>query len=244
MASIVNALRNITSDSFWFVKLIFMSIPIFMILNIGILVRFSVNEQIIFYSILGIFYLGVAVILMHRNINNISPILPGPFSILEFVTKGIGMCIISVPMFALYFAAMYAIYTYVILDSYMMLVAYLSVTLFLSPFILVPAVLFSVNGKLSEAFNFSLIIEAAGNFIVAILSFMLQYVFTILLFAYLFYALFTSMVTDPMPVDIVNSFTLVLSILTLYSYCSDLYGDVIPQMKKKRKKGEREDILD
>ena len=52
------------------------------------------------------------------------------------------------------------------------------------------------------------------------------------------------MVADPMPVDIVNSMTLVISILTLYSYCSDLYGDVIPQLKKKRRKGQREDILD
>ena len=157
MASVVNALRNIASDSFWFVKLILMSIPVFMILNVGVLDRFSINEQIIFYSILGVFYLGVAVILMHRNINNISPILPGPTSILEFVTKGIGMCIVSIPMYAIYFCAMNAVYTYVVYDQFIMIFIYLSVTLFLSPFILIPAVLYSVNGKLSEAFNFSII---------------------------------------------------------------------------------------
>lgn len=232
MASIINSLRNLSSDNYWFIKILFLAVPIFCILNYGALDQYALSDQIIFGSILGIFYLGVAAILMHRNINNLSPILPSLFTIPEFVIKGIGISIVSVPLYIIYILIINTIATYVVFEPFVMAVIYICVTLFLAPFIFIPGVLYCVNGKLTDAFNFKVILASAGNFSVAFLSYIIQYVFTILLFAYLFYRMFDAMVEDTMPANIVWSITSVVTILSFYSYCSDLYPDVIAELPK------------
>ena len=234
MASIINSLRNLSSDSFWFIKILFMAVPMFCILNYGALEQYSFNDHLIFGSILGVFYLGVAAILMHRNINNLSPILPSVFTLPEFVIRGIGISIVSVPLYVLYACIMGAIATNVVFEPFVMGVIYLCVTLFLAPFMFIPAVLYSVNGKLTDAFNFKVILASAGNFSVAFLSYLIQYAFTILLFSYLFYRMFDAMVEDTMPVSIVWSISIVVTILSFYSYCSDLYPDVIAELPKSK----------
>lgn len=234
MASIINSLRNLSSDNYWFIKILFLALPVFFILNYGAVGSFDISEQIGFCAILGIFYLGVVAILMHRNINNLSPILPSLFTIPEFVIKGIGMCIVAVPLYVVFISIISFIANNVVFEPFVMWVIYICVTLFLAPFVFIPPVLYCVNGKLSDAFNYKVILASAGNFSVAFLSYVIQYVFTILLFAYLFYRMFDAMVDDILPINIIYSITFVISILSFYSYCSDLYPDVIAELPKNK----------
>lgn len=246
MASIINSLRNLSGDSFWFLKILFLATPIFFILEYGALENYGFEDKLIFGSIIGIVYLGVAAILMYRNINNLSPILPSLFTIPELIVKALGISIVSVPLYIAYICAIKAISTYFTFEPFVMWVIYICVTLFLAPFILVPAVLYCARGKISDSFNIKIIFDAAGNFSVAFLSYVIQYAFTILLFTYLFYRMFYEMVASSMISNIIFSISFVISFLSLYSYCSDCYGDIIPQIKKKRKNkiNCREDILD
>ena len=246
MASIINSLRNLSSDSFWFIKILFLATPIFFILEYGALESYSFEDKLIFGSIIGIVYLGVVAILMYRNINNLSPILPSFFSIPELIIKALGISVVSVPLYIIYICIINAIATQLTFEPFVMWVIYICVTLFIAPFIFVPAVLYCVRGKISDAFNFKIIVDAAGNFSVAFLSYVIQYAFSILLFTYLFYRMFDAMVESSMVSNIIFSISFVISFLSLYSYCSDCYGDIIPQIKKKKKNkiNCREDILD
>lgn len=235
MASVFNSLRNIASDNWWVVKIAILALPIFCILNNNLLEKYGYNDQIIFGLILSILYLGFVSVMMHRNINNKTPLMPGLFSIPEYIVKTIGMSIVSIPLLIIYGVVINLIKTYVVFEPFVMFVIYVCVTLFLAPFIFIPSVLYSVNGKITDAFNFKVIIGGAGNFSVAFLSYVIQYIFTIFLFAFLFYKLFTEMVNDSMLVNIVYSLTFVISILSLYSYFSDLYDEQIPPLPKKKK---------
>lgn len=236
MASIVNALRNISSDSWWAVKITVMALPVFFFLQHNDITNIDLASNIPIFTILGVIYLGVAGVLMHRNIKNKSPLLPSLFSIPELIMKSIGMSVVSLPLFFLYFFCMNYIYTNIVLEPFIMWVIYLCVTLFLAPFIFMPAVLYSVNGKISDAFNVKIIVEGGGNFSVQFLSFMIQYIFTIFLLALLFYHLFINMIEDTTAVNVVYSYTVVISFLTVYSYCSDMYNEVIPALPKKENK--------
>lgn len=239
MASIVNALRNISSDSWWAVKITVMALPIFFFLQYNALEDIDLASYIPVFTVLGVVYLGIAGILMHRNINNKIPLMPSLFSIPELFVKSVGMSIVSLPLFILYIFCINFIYSNIILEPFIMWVIYLCVTLFLAPFIFIPAVLYSVNGKISDAFNFKIIIEGGGNFSVQFLSFIIQYLFTIFLLALLFYHLFLNMIEDTTAINVVYSLTAVISFLTVYSYCSDMYNDVIPALPVKKKKSKK-----
>lgn len=236
MASVWNALRNISSDSWWAVKILVLAIPVYFIVDGTFLSALTEEEKLIVYLILGALYLGFVGVLMHRNINNKTPLMPSLFSIPELIVKSICMSIISLPLFAIYFACINAIYTHVIFEPFIMLVIYICVTLFFSPFLFIPAVLYAVNGKISDAFNFKCIFEGGGNFSVQILSFAIQYAFTIFFASFLFYQLFLNMVSDSTALNIIVSIASVLSFLTFYSFCSDMYNEQIPPLPEKKVK--------
>lgn len=236
MASIINALRNISGDNWWAVKIPVMALPVFFILNNNGIENIDADSNILMFMILGVIYLGCSSILMNRNINNKSPLLPSLFSIPELFIKSIGMSLVSLPLFIVYFMCIKYINANIILEPFIMWVIYICVTLFMAPFIFIPAVLYSVNGKITDAFYFKSLIEGGGNFSVQFLSFIIQYIFTIFLFALLLYHLFINMLNDMLAINIVYSLTVVISILSLYSYCSDLYGDVIPVLPQKKKR--------
>lgn len=239
MASIVNALRNISSDSWWAVKITVMALPIFFFLENNVLEKVDSSVNALMFIILGVVYLGCAAILMNRNINNKAPLLPSLFSIPELFMKSVGMSVVSLPLFLLYIFCINYIYTHIILEPFIMAVIYLCVTLFLAPFIFIPAVLYSVNGKISEAFNMKIIVEGGGNFSVQFLSLILQYFFTIFLLALLFYKLFVNMIEDTTAINVVYSYTAIISFLTVYSYCSDMYNEVIPALSDKKRKSKK-----
>ncbi len=235
MASIVNALRNISSDNWWFIKILVMAAPLFYFFQNTSPSSFDFDSMLPYFAVGAVLYLGIAAVLMHRNINNKSPLLPSLFSIPEFLVKAIGLSLVSIPLYILYFFLMNLVYNNLELEMYLMIVIYTCVTLFMAPFIFIPSVLYSVNGKIWEAFNFRIILEAGGNFSVQFLSFIIQYIFTILLLTLLFFHWFKNMLDDSMLLNLTVSISLVISFLSLYSYCSDLYGDVIPELKKKKK---------
>lgn len=236
MASVWNALRNISSDSWWAVKLLVLSTPVYFIVDGTYLSALTEDEKLVVYIVLGAFYLGFAGVLMHRNINNKTPLMPSLFGIPELIAKSICMSLVSMPLFILYYACINAINTHVVFEPFIMWVIYICVTLFFSPFLFIPAVLYSVNGKISDAFNFKCLIEGGGNFSVQILSFAIQYFFTIFFVSYLFYQLFINMVNDTTALNIIISIAGVLSFLTFYSFCSDMYNEQIPPLPEKKKK--------
>ena len=241
MANIINALRNISSDSWWFVKIAVMTIPVFYFFENTSPASFDFNMMLPYFILFAILYLGVVAVLMHRNIANESPLLPSLFSIPDFIKKAIGLSVVSLPMYILYFYLMYYVYNNFEFETYMMLIIYIGITLLCAPFIFIPSVLYCVHCKISDAFNFKIILEAGGNFVVQFLAFIIQYFFTIFLLTLLFFHMFKNMLEDSMFLNLTVSISFVVSLLTIYSYCSDLYGDVIPQIKKKKKQVKKED---
>ncbi len=236
MANIVNALRNVSSDSWWFIKILVMAVPIFYFFEYTSPATFDFNSFVPYLVVFSVLYLGVAAVMMHRNIQNKAPLLPSLFTLPEYIVKSIGLSIVSLPMYVLYFMSMTFVYNTVELETYLMVIIYVAITLLFAPFIYIPSVLYSVNGKITEAFNFKIIFECGGNFCVQFLSFLLQYVFTIFFVTMLFFHWFKNMLEDPLLLNITVSLSIVLSFLTLYSYCADMYGDTIAQLPEKQKK--------
>ncbi|MBE7704393.1 MAG: hypothetical protein E7Z90_01125 [Cyanobacteria bacterium SIG29] len=232
MASIINAIRNISSDKWWALKLPILAAPIFMVLDNNIIDQLDSSSNVLMLVLLSLVYFGCAGFLMHQNINNKSPFLPSLFHLPSFFKYSIVTSLISLPLIMIYLYIMNYIIENVILEPFIMWVIYICVTLFLSPFVFIPAVLYSARGKFSDIFKFNIIIEAGGNFSVQFLSFILQYFFTLFLLTVLFYYLFINMLENDTVLNIVYSLSFVISFLTLYSYCSDMYDEVIPVVVK------------
>ena len=112
-----------------------------------------------------------------------------------------------------------------------MVIIYICTVMLFSPFVFIPGVLYSVRGRLTDAFNLRILAEGGGNFSLQILSFALQYIFSLGLLIFLLYKLITEMLNDVLALNVLYSISAVFSFLTLYSYCSDMYDDVIPPLK-------------
>lgn len=235
MASIINSFRNISSDKFWLIKIIVFAVPVFMILQVNILSGYSFRDQVIMCLILGIFYIGISTFLMNRNINNRSPIMPSLIHIIDYFKFTIFGSLISLPVYILLILSLYRVYSTLTLEPFVMWVIYISIILFFSPFIFVPLVMYSAHGRLKDAVNIQVFFDAAGNFVVAFASYIIQYAFTILLLWYLLHRLFLEMMDDNLFINVVSSIFVIITILSIYSYCSDLYGDVIPEIVIKKK---------
>lgn len=236
MASLVNAARNILSDNWWFVKLVVLTLPVYLILSNEQMSETILNQNIPVLIVLLLIYLGCASVMMNRNINNKSPILPGIFTIPEVIVRAIGSFIVGLPGMAVLTAACYFVSTNIVLEEPIAnLIVYICIVSFISPFIFVPMVLLSVNGKITDAMRINKITEAAGNFIVAFLAFLIQYAFMILLLTWVLYKLLYEMMGEGnIAILILVSFVSVFSFFLIFSYASDLYEDVIPPIKSKR----------
>ena len=117
----------------------------------------------------------------------------------------------------------------------------LCVILIFAPFVILPTIYYSVRGNILDAFNIRLISKGGGNFSVSFLSFLIQYVLIFGFFGFAFYKLIYEMLNNQNILNIGISLFIVISLFTLYSYCSDLYSDVIPELdiSKKVKKSKR-----
>ena len=235
MASFINSIRNLTSDPWWFVKVSFFSAIVFLVLDQGYYNRENPNYVIV-YIILAVFAMGTASILMHRNINNLSPILPSLFSIPELVIKSIGTSLVALPGLLLFGLSVNFVADNFEFEPFVSFVVYLCIVLFFVPFIFVPTVLYSVRGSFTDAFKIQAIIDAAGNYTVQFASYLLQYVFIIGFATYLIYTVILEMLGDHVGLLILKCVVIVLSFLSVFSYSSDLYVDVIPELKIKQKR--------
>lgn len=235
MASIINSFRNISSDKFWLLKIVVFAVPVFMIIQVNILSGYSPRDQVIMCLILSIFYIGISTFLMNRNINNRSPIMPSLIYIADYLKFTFFGSLISLPVYVLLILSLYWVHSTLTLEPFVMWVIYVSVLLFFSPFIFVPLVMYSAHGRLKDVFNLRVFFDAAGNFVVSFAAYIIQYAFTILLVWYLLYRLFFEMMENNLFLNIVSSIFIVITLLSIYSYCSDLYGDVIPEIVIKKK---------
>ena len=235
MASFVNSIRNITSDPWWFVKVVVYSAIVFYVLDQGYYQRNNPN-YVIAYVLLVVLGMGCASFLMHKNINNRRPILPSLFSIFDLIGKSIGSSLVALPGLLLFILSANYLYENFEFEPFVAFVVYLCVILFFAPFIFVPTVLFSVNGRFSDAFKFSNIYEASGNFTVQFAGYILQYAFIMGFATYLVYTTILEMLGDHVGLLILKAFVIVLSFLSVFSFCSDLYQDVIPELKEKVKR--------
>lgn len=243
--SVVNAVRNILSDNFWGLKLLCLTLPVFSIFHFDLLEKYKLNDFILIAIIFSTFYFGTAAFLMNRNINNKVPILPSLFTLPSFVKSFVFGSLLSIPMLSAYVYIIKFIAGNFNAEPLVMNIIYACVTIFLAPFMFIPIILYSAREKISDAFNVKVFYDAAGNFTVSFLTFILQYFFIIAIPWYIAYRIFYDMVTVDTCIHVVHSFFIVLSFFTFYSYCSDMYGEVIPKLKTKRNKLARgTDILD
>ena len=176
MASLVNAIRNITGDSTWVVKILLLSVPLFYLIDSEFGSGYQLGDRFTISAIIFVLYMGVAAIMMNRNINNKAPILPGLFSIGEFIVKAICSTIVFLPQTILMYAIITFIHDNIFFEPFVMFILYSIVIIAVSPFWFIPVVLYSVNGNLFDAFRFDILNRAGGNFSVQFMSFILQYV--------------------------------------------------------------------
>ena len=210
MASFVNSIRNITSDPWWFVKVVVYSAIVFYVLDQGYYQRNNPN-YVIAYVLLVVLGMGCASFLMHKNINNRRPILPSLFSIFDLIGKSIGSSLVALPGLLLFILSANYLYENFEFEPFVAFVVYLCVILFFAPFIFVPTVLFSVNGRFSDAFKLSNIYEASGNFTVQFAGYILQYAFIMGFATYLVYTTILEMLGDHVGLLILKAFVIVLS---------------------------------
>ena len=229
MASIINAARNIFSDNFWHLKLIIYSVPLYLFINNRMNnLSFSVG-----YIIIICLYLGVCIFLMDRNINNKSPLLPSLFDIPELVKKTVFGSVISLPFLIVYYFVINLVFQMFSYSFPVMCIIFGCVTMILAPFIILPTVYYSVRERVTDAYNLKLIVDGAGNFAVALLGFIIQYVIIFGFVGTVIYMLIYHMLKDTTMLSIFESLFIVFSFLTLYSYCSNLYASEIPALKTK-----------
>lgn len=235
MASLINSIRSITSDSWWIVKLGLLASVLFVVMDNDLNYPNGNPALVPVYAMLFIGMLGCASIAMHRNINNKIPLFPSLFNLPELVIKSIGASIAILPGVLIYYSVISFIQKNIVLETFVMAVIYICITIFIAPFIFIPVVLYSVNGKMTDAFNIKNIFEGSGNFAVQFLSYILQFVFIICIVTYLIYTVLLEMLGDHVSLLILKSIVIVFSFFSFFIFCSDLYEDVIPELKNVQK---------
>lgn len=233
MSSIINAFRNIIGDKAWFLKTVLMAIPVFMVINYEIGGEEGLNEiKIALYLAVLFVYIGCGTYLMNRNINNNSPILPSLLGIPELLFHSFFSTIIVVPGIALCSLAIKLFSNYLFFDMKTTIILYALIIIFFCPFIFIPLCLYAAEGKIQDSIKLKPLLDGAGNFIVAIFTFLIQYVFTILVCWVLLYIVISEMLTDNLLMNAIHSFFIVLTFLTFFSFVSDQFGESIPDPRR------------
>jgi hypothetical protein len=235
MASLINSIRNISSDTFWVLKLSIFVVALFFLKDKDLNYPTGDPNLVPFFIFVYFVMLGFAGVAMHRNIHNKTPLFPNIFDLPELVWMAVGGTITVLPASFLYYVAFNFVNTNFVFDDFIMFVINLVLLLVFTPFIFTPFVLFTVNRNLFQAFNIMNILEGAGNFIVQAGAYILQYIFTIGILTMLFYYLFVGMLGDHMILLVLKCIVIVISFFSILLYCSDLYEDVIPAIKVKNK---------
>ncbi|MCD7739952.1 MAG: hypothetical protein LUH11_01195 [Candidatus Gastranaerophilales bacterium] len=237
MASLIDSIREIKTDPFWLIKIVFFSAILFAVLYISYDYEPDDTSILILEGALTLIFLGCASVAMNRNINNKSPLFPGLFDILEVIIKMIGSTIAILPGLLIYYMCIVFVHNNFNFEPFTMYLIYTGVTIIFSSFIFVPVVLYSAKGKLTDAFNIKNILNAAGNFSVQFMSFIIQYILIFCSITLLIYFTLLNMLGDNVSLLILKCIVIVVSFFSLFLFCSDLYGEVIiiPEPVKKKK---------
>ena len=237
MAGVISAFRNITSDRLWIIKVAVFSIPLFMYFHDKKAVLSVFVHDYIFFVALGLFYLGISSVLINRNINNKMPILPFIFDIYEIIIKTIGSVLAALPSLIIVCYILYFVENVVHLDNANVEnIIKICTAVLMFPFICMPVVVFSVRGNILDVFKSFKIFFDCGRFIEHFLGYIIYSIIAIGLAAYLIYTGLEQYVgVEKIYVQILYSFLITLYVLMVFSWASDLYGDVIPEIEEKRK---------
>lgn len=243
MASVINSMRNIISDSLWVPKILFCSYLVFLfLLNFGYLLKHPIAMLALLFVMFFVF-LGSAGILMHRNINNLSPILPDIRDFRELVLTALQLGLIMAPFVFLYVLVNGIVQANIVQEQPVNTIFFIVVLLMFLPFIFVPTVLFSAKKRLIDAYRFDLLLFSGGNFIVSVLSYVLQFILIILSFSvFIHIALINMFGTENGTVVMWDAIFLTITFFSIFSYLADLYDDVIPLIKRKKKKVKEENL--
>ncbi len=234
MASTMNAFKNITGDTWWILKLGAFTGALFFLRNQSHIWNPVLNEQTVqmFEIVLFVILFGCAVVSMNRDINNKVPFIPWLPDILEIIIKTILALIVIAPGSVLtYMLYVYISKTFTFEEPIVAFTVYFISAVVMSSFIFIPLVLYSARGNIIDAFNISTILKSAGNFIVQVLTFILVYGLAMGAITASFYFLLLEMLGDHPSLLVLQCLVIVLTFYTFFSFCSDMYQDVIPEIK-------------
>lgn len=229
MASIIDSIRNITEDSWWFPKVLVISAVAFMVYYSSVTNIYDEQTLKVLVIVLICALFGIGSFHINAVINNTFPVLPGLLQIFTVLRNGIITPLLCLPGFIIG----YLIYNFILnsfpeQDTSFYFIVGTVVFLMTISFSMLPVILFSVRYNLIDAFNFNIILKSAGNYIVETLSFIIQYVFTILLMWSLLYFIIKNMYGfNDVSYAVLFSFFPVISILIFFSYSANMYGSGI-----------------
>lgn len=237
MAGVVNAFKNITSDPLWIIKIAVFSIPLYLFFSNKAMVLSFFTHEYIFYLALAFFYLGIASVLIHRNIQNKTPILPFLLDIFVIVKNIIGSVISIIPSIIIICFLFYFMDTMLnIKEEYVFNIIKICVCVLMFPFICIPVVVYSANYKITDVIKSARMYFDTGGFVEHFLMFLIQ---SIVIFGTVLFILYMCVKqylgAYSIYVNMFYAFSITLYILIVFSWASDLYGDVIPEIEIKKK---------
>ncbi|MCD7779429.1 MAG: hypothetical protein LUH05_02005, partial [Candidatus Gastranaerophilales bacterium] len=83
------------------------------------------------------------------------------------------------------------------------------------------------------------ILNASGNYVVQFLSYLIQYILILCSVTLCIYFLLLNMFGDHVSLLVLKSILIVISFFSIFIFSSELYGDVIPEIKVKKVKSKR-----
>ncbi|MBQ4123061.1 hypothetical protein IJD44_04990 [bacterium] len=234
MAGVINAFKNIASDRFWIFKIAIFSIPLYLYFSYKKLVLTFFLHDYLFYLVLGIFYLGISSVIINRNINNKSPILPFIPDAFEVLIKTIGSLLAAIPsLFVICYLFFFIDNFLSVDDANVLSVIKIATVVLLFPFACMPIVVYSVRGNLLDVFKSAKIYFDCGSFVEQFIFFIVQSIFTMGVLFVLVYAFIKQYLgMSPIFINVFYSFYITLYVLMVFSWASDLYGEVIPELKE------------
>lgn len=238
MASTLNAIKNITGDSWWIVKLGIFTAAYFFLRNQSHIWRPVLNEQSVqtFEIILFLVLFGCAVVSVSRDINNKVPFIPGLLDIPEIILKTIlGAIAIAPGVLISYMLYVYISKTFNFEELFVTVTVYAIAAIIMSAFIFIPLVLFCARGNIIDAFNIKTILTCAGNYIVQVLGFVIAYGLIMGAITISLYYFLLEMLGDHPILLVLQCLVIILTFYTFFSFCADMYQDVIPPIKTETK---------
>ena len=238
MAGAIAAYRNVTNDPLWMIKIPILSIPLFLYFYDSKMITTIFRSEYIYLAILYVFYLGVSSVMIHRNIRNKVPILPSFFSVFSVMGRMIGCFIVSFVPTVLLIVSMFLIDNFFEgYEYFIIIILKIIAALILFPFICIPVVIYSVNGNLIDLFKVKNIFSLSGDFMSSFIGYIFQCTFLFGVFTFIikgtFYLIWDNKFIG---IPILYSIVSVMLFLMFFSWASDLYGQIIPEIPEKKRR--------